>query len=518
MDAFDSEITIDANRTVFINETITATFNEERHGIYRYIPTKQSGFELGEITMDDLPIAVETMYENDNIILRIGDADQTITGSHVYRISYSMDRVIRFWDDRDELYWNVTGNDWEVPVGSVRATITTPDGVQEFVDLSCYTGPMGSTAQDCTKSSSANTATFTSSGEYLTVSISVPKGFIDEPSLWQKFLWILQEFWVVGLSLLVLFGTVISWVKYGRDPRMGSIIAEYEPPKGMSAGYAGVLARQGTVPGGFFTAMIIELAVKGYLHIRVDEQKTFSRKVTLLKKKEPTGLDDAYTHLFACLFPEVKTERTLVDLKGAVKTSDVQIIKKAIMAQMEKDEIYVKGSRTRSLIFIFLGFAVFALGASLTLPGSILNGFIVIGVSVLIFIFGALMPQRTEGGVEIVRKVLGFKLFMHTAERYRSQWQETQQIFEEYLPYAIAFGHAKKWAKTFKDLVFTDPTWYSSSTAHFTSSSLFTTDLLSTATSINTSAFPAQSQGTGSGSSGGGSSGGGSGGGGGGSW
>ena len=83
----------------------------------------------------------------------------------------------------------------------------------------------------------------------------------------------------------------------------------------------------------------------------------------------------------------------------------------------------------------------------------------------------------------------------------------------EFLPYAIAFGVEKEWAKAFEGIIIPNPTWYDGG-----SGGVSTFNAVSLTNSVGgfSTAF-ATSSGT-SASSGGGSSGGGGGGGGGGSW
>lgn len=131
------------------------------------------------------------------------------------------------------------------------------------------------------------------------------------------------------------------------------------------------------------------------------------------------------------------------------------------------------------------------------------------------FLFGLLMPKKTVAGIQLTRRAFGFKLFLHTAERYRSKWQEEQNLFERFLPYAIVFGDTKTWAKHFSHLTLHEPSWYTSNVG-FTSASLFTSDVLTSTHAFSSVMRTTTSSGTGSG--GGGFSGGGAGGGGGGSW
>jgi len=139
---------------------------------------------------------------------------------------------------------------------------------------------------------------------------------------------------------------------------------------------------------------------------------------------------------------------------------------------------------------------------------------------VLFLIFAYFMPQRTEKGTEAYWKALGFKEYIKTAEKYRLQFQEKENIFEEYLPYAITFGLTDKWAKAFEGIYKTPPSWYEG----YFGPTFFPTGLshsLNSAIATVGSIFvsrPGSGSGLGSGFGGGGFSGGGGGGGGGGSW
>jgi uncharacterized membrane protein len=127
------------------------------------------------------------------------------------------------------------------------------------------------------------------------------------------------------------------------------------------------------------------------------------------------------------------------------------------------------------------------------------------------------MPRRTPKGTATTRRVLGFRRFIAESERDRAKFAEQQQLFSEYLPYAIVFGVVDRWAKTFEGLAAPpDVSWYQSSTPF---NALVFSHAISgfATTSVGTlQSTPAGSGG--SGFSGGGSVGGGGGGGGGGSW
>jgi uncharacterized membrane protein len=88
-------------------------------------------------------------------------------------------------------------------------------------------------------------------------------------------------------------------------------------------------------------------------------------------------------------------------------------------------------------------------------------------------IFYYLLKQYTETGLRIVEELKGFKLFLSVTEKDRMNFhnppERTPELFEKYLPYALAMGVENKWAEQFAD-VFADknmmnnhPLWYSSS-------------------------------------------------------
>lgn len=123
--------------------------------------------------------------------------------------------------------------------------------------------------------------------------------------------------------------------------------------------------------------------------------------------------------------------------------------------------------------------------------------------------------RRTQKGYEALDHLKGFKLFLEMTDRDRFAFhnapQKSPEQFMEYLPYAIAFGVEKAWAKVFEGFTIPNPDWYDGGNV-----SSFSPTNLSSSLGAFSSAF-ATSSGA-SASSGGGSSGGGAGGGGGGSW
>ena len=162
--------------------------------------------------------------------------------------------------------------------------------------------------------------------------------------------------------------------------------------------------------------------------------------------------------------------------------------------------------------FMFLGIMPFVVD---WLSGFFTLAMILTGI--VLFLFGLIMPKRTQVGAELSWEIKGFKMFMETVDKDRAQFYEKENIFEKFLPYAIVFGMTSLWIQKMRDIYGEEfyttyaPAWYVGSLAHFDVNSLNSViDNLSAGIAASTSAP--------SGSGGAGGSGGGGGGGGGGGW
>ena len=128
------------------------------------------------------------------------------------------------------------------------------------------------------------------------------------------------------------------------------------------------------------------------------------------------------------------------------------------------------------------------------------------------------MGKKTRKGMESYWHALGFKEYIKTAERYRVKFQEQQNLFEKFLPYAMVFGLADKWAKAFEGIIKESPDWYDSANNNVFTPIILANSLGNLSSQTSAVSSPPSSSSSSSGFGGGGFSGGGGGGGGGGSW
>lgn len=536
--------TVSPNRTTTFVEAVTYDFGyNERHGIYRIIPVTYSRnggtyrlrLDVQNVTRDDQSEEYVESTESGRLKIKIGSADKTISGAHAYEIAYQTDRAINFFPDHDELYWNVTGNEWEAPIEKASFLLRLPEGVSfSSVSSTCFTGPFGSTESSCAITQGKSGELRVTSlrvleyGEGMTVVVGFPKGIIIAPtaadSLWQ----ILRDNGVLFFPLAAFIIMFMMWWQRGRDPELGTVIPEFEAPEKLSPALTGAIMTNGDVPSHTITATIIDLARRGYLKIRFEEKKGIlgfgsSQTYTFVKQKE---IDDKTTEyeqaLFSGLFSDGEQEVAVEDLKDKKFYLDVATFRKHVQAEVDRKHVFVanptavRGAYITVGVFLTWGMFFFFGSSGLGVLSALLSGFFII-------IFGIFMPKRTARGVKLLAGIKGFKWFLSVTEKDRLDFhnapERTPEQFMALLPYAIAFEVEQKWAAQFASLDLPAPAWAEGSgMSHFNAMYLVSSlDSMHSAAASSGYAAPSSAGSGGSGFSGGGS-GGGFGGGGGGSW
>ncbi|MBI4975207.1 DUF2207 domain-containing protein, partial [Candidatus Peregrinibacteria bacterium] len=201
---FDVDVVINKDASINVEEKILYDFGDnERHGIFRSIPTVYGGTENGDkvfINFRDFKVTDENGNAYNYGVsgfdtyrdFKIGDANKTISGQHWYYISYKVDGIINGFDSYDELYWNVTGNDWSVSIENASVTFSLAEEISknrgDLMNATCYTGVFGSKSQECSFKKldgpkyviKTNDVLYSDYG--FTGVVSIKKGLIDLPS------------------------------------------------------------------------------------------------------------------------------------------------------------------------------------------------------------------------------------------------------------------------------------------------------------------------------------------------
>ncbi|MBU0625695.1 DUF2207 domain-containing protein [Patescibacteria group bacterium] len=547
--SFSADIVVSLDGTISVTERIDYYFSQPRHGIYRDLPVR---YELDDGREVIIPLEVVSVeggsYELERsrsmIRIRIGDPQQTITGQQSYEIKYIASGALRYFIDHDELYWNVTGNDWSVPLRRVAARVYLPDGAAtESLKLACYTGPYGSVANDCLYHRLSDGASF-AADDALTVVVGWrPTGLIARleplrPTFWSDYIQPYGLPILLGL-LLPLFVFIFmyrKWQQQGRDPvGRGTLVVQYDPPADLTPAEVGVLMDE-RADIRDISATIVDLAVRGYLKIIAQPKKLLaSQDYEFVRLKDfigDSGLRSHEQEILQVMFGG-GTSITLKNLisrhKFHAKLSD---LKEKLYEQLETKGFFPHNPNRIRQKYRGLGLVLFMIAfcfGVLVFPGwgagSIFVYLTMLALSIavsgiIIAGFGLVMPCKTSAGVQAFEHARGFRLYLNQAEKYRLEWQEKENIFEKFLPYAMVFDVADHWTKAFKDMALPPPKWFEGQTfvaGHFEAGRFLSAMVgLESGLMRAVSSSPQKSS-RGSGFSGG-SSGGGGGGGGGGSW
>ena len=543
--SFDSSYRLtneDPQGTLRITERIELDFSGQNQGILRAIPTTYQGENLDMEVLDvqrDGQDEQYTLYQDSgNTVIRIGVPGVFITGEHSYVVTFIVDNVISFYDDYDELYWDVNGDQWQQVFTSVRADINTDATLTGQGE--CYTGAFGSTEQACEysvgeASISARTNRELQPNETLSFAIAFEKGYFTQaPWIERNFEYIVWAA-VAVVQLMLLSVGYRKWRELGKDRDLGPTAPYFSRPKDVSVMLGSYVAHN-RLDSKHLTAEIIDMAVKGYIKISETNDKKPKHTLTILKPFTSDMPKETLT-LAKGLFSDSKTnvgdsveleskKNKLYKLQARLqKQLDRAAVKRGYyeISPLGKDKVFQK---EYGLAFVIAGLGVvpFIMVGPVTLIVSI-------GLFVAMIVLGNLMTRRSQNGAVLKQHMEGLKLYLDSAQKDRLAAHdavaaplETRgdipvrdvRFFEKLLPFAITYGVEKTWAKAFSDVYAQPPEWYDGNWSRF--STVHLASSLASTTKVAATAFTPPASSGSSGSGGGGFSGGGGGGGGGGGW
>jgi len=335
LDSYDVNISVNENNTFDIAERIGAYFNVPKHGIIRNIPlankvvrldgtTSYNRAKVSDISVDS---TFSTSVSDGNKVIKIGDADTTLTGEHNYRISYTYNIGKDTGKNYDEFYFNIIGGNWDTAIGNVTFKITMPKGFDEK-KLGFSKGPAGST--DSTGISyQVNGNVITGSyngvinpGEALTVRLELPEGYFTNAGNNFDLLMVLS----FALPILFALLTVFMWIKFGKDDKVIETV-EFYPPEGFNSAEIGFLYK-GNADSNDVISLLIYLANKGYIKItEIEERSLFAKTKAfkLTKLKDYNGDNENEKIFFDGLFSTAK-KLGIADLAGIFKSRNASQI------------------------------------------------------------------------------------------------------------------------------------------------------------------------------------------------
>jgi hypothetical protein len=405
--SFESFIDVHEDGAIVVKERIVVDFGEESmyYGIYRKIPyyLQSRKLELKLISAEDDSgerYQVSEEEKDGEVYWVIMDPKASVEGERVYNIKYEVKGAINYFENYDEIYWNVNGK-WEMKIQEILCIVNLPDYVDvNKVKYTFYTGKEGSKEQNGKAWVEDNKVFFKAGpfkpGENLTIAISLPKGIlIDqtdenlttsvgvqksasiEPS---KSSWISRNWgllFTIFLPLISLLYMLYQYFRYGRDPRINrSIMVEYEPPDNLKPAEVGVLVDE-YADDRDIAATIIDLAIRGYLKIKPLEEGNV--EIEILRDGE--DLEGYEREIFEVIKKSakdgkvVKLGESVENYSGSLDQQEAKEYKRSVL-EVIKDKIYdsliQKGyfkeppKETRRT-YIELGTLMFFIGFGITL-------------------------------------------------------------------------------------------------------------------------------------------------------
>jgi uncharacterized membrane protein len=485
---FNSDIHVDQDGSARVTEEVTFAFVGEFQGVYRSIPVEYPGpnganyslfIRVNRVTDDhNSPLKYEKHTSNGYLKLKIFVPGAASTNRTV-NIEYTVLDATKFFDDHDEFYWNVTGNDWEAPIDSASAAIYFPAEVSGQLRAQAFGGVYGSNQKEpCSVEGpvvTCETANPLPMHGGLTVDVYIPQDILHKPGGLTRASWFLRSNPVLTLPLWAFAVMFTLWWVKGRDPDPGMSVAPmYAPPDKMGPAEAGTLVMDRVEPRDI-TSVLVDLAVRGYIKIVEVDHKglLFSHKdyeLHLLKEQAQWGeLTDYERTLLQQVFSGGSMTH-ISELRNRFYTA-VPLLKTQIMSALKRKGMYTLDPDSAAGLWVVGAILVAAPYAALQWLGiadffsGVTSAIVAIAAALLIvFLFGRELTAKSLLGAKTRVEVLGFEEFMNRVDADRLK-RMPPDTFEKFLPYAMALGVEHRWAKAFDGIVQNPPSWYQSGSA-----------------------------------------------------
>jgi uncharacterized membrane protein len=462
---FQSLITVNRDSSIQVTENITAKSTGDiiKHGIYRDLPSyyiDKSGkprtvnVHILRVMRDNKPI--KYTVEDTDTYKRIYLGSQGIVLSpktYTFSLTYKMENQIGFFSEDDQLYWNVTGNDWTFPIQEASAVVTLP-GNAPILKATGYTGKYGARGNHFTTvQKNKSTILYTTNhalnpGEGLTVAVAWPKGFVEKPD----FIHNIRTFFTYHFLLLVLVVYVLAHLPLLLISKFISsqavIVPRFEPPKNMSPAMMNYAVSMFSDGGSrAFAATLVDMAVKKYL--RIYEK---GGKYCLVRLSDRTDKLDPYEQMVAKKLFSYENELLINDDNSNILSDAFTRMR----SDITRDHGVTKDKNTPSTVITLIHWALTALVAAIFVVHELDFELIFFGLVIFSFLFKKLLNGQISSSFssDTMNQIEGFKMYLSTTEKERLNKRAKEasldsSLFEKYLPYAIALGVADSWSKKF---------------------------------------------------------------------
>lgn len=494
---FSSHVTVMADSSLVVTEKIQvyAARVDIRRGIIREFPTRYNvngkirrvGFELVSSMLNGRPTLASVKQIGSVVEIRLGNPNLILpVGAHVFELTYRTTKQLGFFDSWDELYWNVTGNGWIFPIDRAQFTVRLPEGAT-MSKYDAFTGKYGGRERFFTREGAVfKTTKPLAVGEGFTVVVGWPKGFVTPPKKTMSETLIDWHVWhpLPAMACYLLFFIAVRMMmekRYGKNGSLsdrGTVIPLFYPPDNMEPAQLRYV-KKFKYDDVSNSANIIHLAVNGFLKIKEENGELYlckgyqgdivADRQAVLKSR---SLSDASQLFLARAFENSEKVR--------VTSSSSELLH---LALRDMERAYDRPRYRRKNPLAYLSFIILLVPLHLIMRNSVgvLLGLSTLGQVLVVFSAIASAPffswkYGREWG-SLCDKVDGFLQYLKVAEKNRLEIlypylkgninvpEQTPELFERYLPYALSLDVAQTWASAFSSILeraHYRPAWYES--------------------------------------------------------
>lgn len=407
---------------------------------------------------------------------------QTSNSAHTYLLRYRVVGGLRIYDGGDQLYWKAIPPDHNFPIREARVTVMP---VATFAQDQLLVDSYGASAESnvTERGQVVFEAQNIPADQELEVRVQFPHGVVQgAPPSWQAAVDRKQQWGPVfsvifgGLGLVLLVGGPLAvyllWYTRGRDRPVG-MVAEYitEPPGDLPAGVVGTLVDEKADMKDII-ASIVDLARRGVMRMEEEKKQGFlgigSGRDFIFYLEDASKATRPYektliSHVFGS-----GQERRLSDLRQKFYSA-IPTLQKQLYEDVVEEGLFPRNPQTTRRTWSGLGcaglvaagmiaFFLLALLGEYSAWAACPGAALAVAMAGLMIV-GRHMPRKTPTGAEEAAKWLAFKRYLQTIEKH-GDLETVKDKFEEFLPYAVAFGLERKLINQFAAVDAPAPSWW----------------------------------------------------------
>jgi len=496
--------TVAADGTMTSSEVITAQFPFGRHGIFRFFDVTDTANPdirhiptITAVTLDGAPVQYTsaTSKSQQTYSIKIGDPSTYVSsGQHTYTISYSVPGVIspvtagqgKTFESTDgadaagaqsAFYWQTIAKAWQLPIAKAIVTVNLPAPAQQ-IQCSAGTGTAAAVEVGACgiQGAGTNRVTLTAnnippfSGMTTRISMQPPPPARDTlpwAAKWDPILGRSLPL-VIFVGLLSIVGLVVGfgWARSSREQTPGLPVM-YAPPKGLGPVQTVYIARE-AMGENSLSATLFYLADKGLakLESRTDESWLITGIGTPEQWAQMDPTSQAVGQSLGITSPGFwfLADKTKSSGEVLLKTKDLV---PSTTKRWASDADLIKGSAREGLgrvlwivALVLAGVGFFGIFGA-TMWGLPFASFVIGGLGLMATGVGT---RRTETGRRLWSEAGGFERLLSTSSAEdRFDFAANKDLFISFIPFAVAFGVADKWAEKYRIYTHSDPPipmWY----------------------------------------------------------